>query len=123
MKTFAHTRPIRNEAGEIINAKPAPCSRCTVAALGGQFGSDKRRRLVVTLKAGDVIEFRPERTRQTVTMLAVDLYRVALRAMAGRAQLEKARAKKESKARARSARRIAYVDKKLSRPLDTHQHP
>ena len=115
MKTFAHTRPIRNEAGEIINAKPAPCSRCTVAALGGNFGPDRRRRLVVTLKAGDVVEFRPERTRQTVSMLAVDLYRVALRAQAGRAQLEKARAKKESKARQRSARRIAYVDKKLTK--------
>ena len=115
MKPFNHTRPRRNADGAIISQQPAPVARVTVAELGGQFGSDKRRRLVVTLSAGDVIEFRPARTRQTVTMLAVDLYRVALRAMAGRAQLEKARAKKESKARQRSARRIACVDKKLTK--------
>ena len=115
MKTFSHTRPVRNEAGEIINAKPAPCSRCTVAALGGNFGPDRRRRLVVTLKAGDIVEFRPERTRQTVTMLATDLYRVALRARASRVHLEKARTSKARKAEARAARRIKAADKRITR--------
>lgn len=120
MKTFAHMRPIRNEAGERIGESPAPVSRVTVAPLGGEFGRDKRRRLVVTLCPGDVIQFRPERTRQAVTMLAADLYRVALRAKAGRAHLEKARAKKQQKADARERRRIANTDRRLRQQAQEH---
>jgi hypothetical protein len=114
VKPFNHTRPRRNGAGDVIGENPAPVSRVTVAALGGQFGPDKRRRLVVTLKAGDIIEFRPERTRQIVTMAAVDLYRIALQRRAACVALEKARQTKQRKADARAARRIAYTDRKLT---------
>lgn len=79
MKQFNHTRPVRNEAGEKTGEKSAPVSRATSAPLGGQFGKDKKRRLVVTLRAGDVIEFRPEKTRRAVTVTATDMYRFAIR--------------------------------------------
>lgn len=78
MKTFNHTRPVRNEAGEEIGRAPLPARRVTAAELGGSFGPDKRRRLVVMLTAGDVIVFRPERTRQAVSLVAADCYRYAL---------------------------------------------
>lgn len=118
MKTFAHFRPVRDESGQIIGQKPAPCSRVTAAELGGNFGSDRRRRLVVTLLAGDLVSFRPERTRQVVTMLAVDLYRVALRAVANRISLEKARNRKVAVAARRMAARIRRADQRMSRPLE-----
>jgi hypothetical protein len=79
MKTFGHVRPVRDEAGNIIGSKPATARRVTRAELGGAFGLDGHRRLVVSLAAGDVITFRPERTRQEVSVLALDCYRFALR--------------------------------------------
>lgn len=82
MKTFGHARPVRDDAGQIIGTKPAPARRVTNAELGGAFGRDKRRRLVVCLVAGDVILFRPQNTRQEVSILAVDCYRFALRCKA-----------------------------------------
>jgi hypothetical protein len=81
-----------------------------VDPLGGEFGPDKRRRLVVTCKDGDVIEFRPERTRQTVTVRAVDLYRFALRSRAGLIE-RKARAwQKANGGRLASARKAASAE-------------
>jgi hypothetical protein len=117
MKTFSHQRPVRDEAGQIISQKPAPVSRVTVAELGGQFGADRTRRLVVSLKAGDLIEFRPERTRQTITMLAADLYRSVIRAQAQSRALEKARATKAAKLAKRQAIAIRSAEKRLVRPL------
>lgn len=119
MKSFNHTRPVRDEAGEIVSQKSAPCSRVTFAPLGGQFGSDKRKRLVVTLIAGDVIQMRPEKTRRVVSMLAVDVYRIMLRNEANKATLEKARATKIRKQERReSARiRIQRADAKLRAEL------
>lgn len=117
MNTFNHTRPIRNDGGEIIGERPAPISRVTRDPLGGQFGLHKRHRLVVTLAAGDVIKLRPERTRQEVSITAVDLYRFALRCQAQRGVLEKARERKLKLAESRERRRIATADRKLRQEL------
>ena len=117
MNTFNHQRPVRNDGGEVTGHKPAPVSRVTVAELGGQFGLHKRHRLVVTLTGGDVIEFRPERTRQKVTILAVDVYRFVLRCAAQRSTLEKARERKVKLAESRDRRRIANADRKLRSEL------
>ncbi len=78
MKTFGHVRPVRDEAGNIVDTMPAPARRVTVGELGGSFGPDKHRRLVVCLTAGDLIAFRPQNTRQEVALPAVDCYRYAL---------------------------------------------
>lgn len=99
MKTFSHTRPVRDDAGNIVGQKPAPVARATVAALGGQFGRDHARRLVVSLRPGDVIEFRPERTRQAVSALAVDVYRQLLAWDANRKWLERKKQKAEARKR------------------------
>ncbi len=45
MKTFNHTRPIRNATGEEPGRAPVLARRVTVAELGGSFGPDARRRL------------------------------------------------------------------------------
>jgi hypothetical protein len=82
MKSFGHVRPVRDEAGNIVDTMPAPARRVTVGELGGAFGPDKHRRLVVCLAAGDVIVFRPQSTRQEVALPAVDCYRYALRCKA-----------------------------------------
>ncbi len=113
MKTFSHTRPVRNEAGEEIGRAPIPARRVTVAELGGSFGPDSRRRLIVMLTPGDVILFRPERTRQAVSMLAVDCYRYVLTCKANAAHLAKARERKAAKQVVRERRRRAAVEKRL----------
>jgi len=117
MKSFNHQRPIRNNSGEIVGQKPAPVSRKTAEPLGGQFGRDKRKRLVVTLCAGDVIEVRPERTQRTLSITAADLYSTLLRCAASRALLERARQAKERKKETRARRQIARADAKLRREL------
>ncbi|HEV2327640.1 MAG TPA: hypothetical protein VGY56_02500 [Verrucomicrobiae bacterium] len=81
MRSFGHKRPVRDTDGKITGWKDSPVSAVTKEALGGQFGRDRNRRLVVTLAAGDVIAMRPlasPRTR-TVTGTAQDIYRYLLR--------------------------------------------
>lgn len=118
MKTFRHTRPVRDTQGGIIGEKLAPIFRVTVDPIGSCGGRDKRRRLVVGLEAGDVISFRPEGTRQKVTAKALDLYLQILRWRAGAAQLERARARKARKQAQRERQALRRADRRLGRPLD-----
>ena len=117
MKTFSHKRPIRNELGEVTGQKPAPVFRVTREQLGGQFGPDKNRRLVVGLLDGDVITLRPEKTRQALTITAVDLYRFAIRCKAQRASLEKATKVKAKKQEQRERAVIRRADAKMRAQL------
>ncbi len=105
MKTFSHKRPVRDADGQVIGMKPASAVRVTRAQLGGEFGPDSERRLVVSLVDGDLIEFRPERTRQVKRMAATDLYRYVLRCEVNRVLLERARDAKRRKADARADRK------------------
>lgn len=76
--------------------------------LGGNFGGDSKRKLVVELvilSDEDVIMMRPKGTRQIVYLRAVDAYRQALRNKALRSLLDKANEAKARKAAAREARR------------------
>lgn len=80
----------------------------TREALGGAFGSDAKRQLVVELvrlSDDDVVMMHPKGTRQIVYVRVQDVYRQALRNKALRALLEKANKAKERKARRRLARR------------------
>lgn len=105
MKTFSHKRPVRDVDGQVIGMKPASAVRVTRAQLGGEFGTDSERRLVVSLVDGDLIEFRPERTRQVKRMAATDLYRCVLRCEVNRVLLERASDAKRRKADARADRK------------------
>lgn len=79
MRTFGHVRKVRDTQGEVIETKPSPVRAVTLEELGGQFGSDKRKRLVVTLDIGDTITMRPSGTRRAVAGTATDIYRFLIR--------------------------------------------
>lgn len=85
----------------------------TREALGGQFGPDKNRKLVVELVRvadADCLVLWPKGTRQKILVDVKDVYRWALRVQASRAALERARAAKERKAsRLAAAREVRWV--------------
>lgn len=81
--------------------------------LGGQFGRDKRRKLVAGLVAVDQLVLYPHRTRQEVRVNLADVYAWALRSRAQRSQLERARERKEKLKGARERRNIAAADRRL----------
>ena len=85
--------------------------------LGGQFGRDKRRKLVVGLVAVDQLVLYPQGTRQEVRVNLSDIYLWGLRARANRAQLETARERKLKRMAARARRQIANADRKLKAQL------
>jgi hypothetical protein len=116
MKTFGHKRPVRDDRGNITGQKESPVRAITIDELGGAFGADKRRRLIVELAAGDVITFRPSGTtrKRTITLRAVDAYRFAIQCRANLANLEKARAKKARKAERLAAARLASAERRLT---------
>lgn len=87
--------------------------RVTREELGGQFGRDKHRKLVVGLVDGDVLSLRPQGTRQEVAMEIKDLYRYLLRCAAAKKVLEKARQRKITRQAQRERAKIARVDRKL----------
>lgn len=113
MRNFGHKRPIRAEDGSIIEFKSSPVQAITLEQLGGCFGPDRKHRLIVSLAEADLIILRPERTARPVSILAKDVYRLALLARANLANLEKARAAKARKAERLAARRIANAERRL----------
>jgi|GEM_PF-3239870 len=115
MNTFGQPTPVRNEAGDIIGDRPSSVSRQTKNELSGSYGLDKGRKLIVTLREGDIIAFRPAGTRREATATAHDLYAAVIRWQANRVALEKARERKQQKADARINARIARADAKLRR--------
>lgn len=121
MKTFSHTRPVRDENGNEVTRKPAPAFRVTVDQLGGSFCKDWQRRLVVGLEPGDIITFRPEGTRQKVTYPAKELFRWVLFQKANAAQLAKARERKARLADARAEAKRLRAERKLSRQARREQ--
>lgn len=115
MNTFGQPIPVRDATGEIIGDRPSEVSRLTKNALGGCYGSDKSRKLVVSLRDGDIVAFRPAGTRREVTATALDLYAAVVRWQANRVNLEKARERKAKKAEQRINARIARADAKMKR--------
>lgn len=82
--------------------------------LGGHFGPDKHRRLVIGLANGDVLVMYPKGTRQRVSVLLKDVYAWALRSKAIKSQLEKARERKAKLAERRETRRREAAERRLS---------
>lgn len=87
--------------------------RVTRKELDGSFGRDRHRKLVVKLKAGDVLEMWPQGTRQKVTIEIAQVYRQAIHYKAQIALLEKARARKVAKANARAQARMHRAEARL----------
>ena len=88
--------------------------RVTRFALGGAFGRDRDRKLVVGLVAPDQIVLRPKGTRQEVRINIDDVYRIALQRKANAELLEKARERKAKKQIQRESRAIRRGDKRIS---------
>jgi len=117
MKTFDHRRPIRNKQGDKIGEHLSPTFRVTTRVLGGTFGLDSTRRLVVGLEPDDMISFRPEGTRQRIIAKAHELYQSLLVSRALRLQLERARQRKAKLALVRAQRRQQAADRRFKRSL------
>ncbi len=84
--------------------------RVTRERLEGHFCRDKGRRLVVTLRDGDLLELRPEGTRQKSLASLFDIYAWMLRSAADKVKMAKLREIKEQKA-------IRRAERALRRPL------
>lgn len=72
-----------------------PVSRKTTTELGGQFGPDRGRPMVVTLTpnpGGDLLGIRPLGTRREESVRLEDVYQWIIRFRAANAQLDRARA-------------------------------
>lgn len=87
--------------------------RQTRDELGGHFGRDKHRKLVVGLVAVDQLVLYPKGTRQEVRVNLKDIFMWALRNRALRSQLERARERKEKIKAARERRAVAAADRRL----------
>ena len=95
---------------KVINADVWRVCRDT---LGGQFGRDKHRKLVVGLVGVDQIVLYPQGTRQEVRVNLKDIFTWALRNRALRSQLERARERKDKLKASRERRAIAAVDRRI----------
>ena len=94
--------------------KEAYVHRITRECLGGNFGRDRGRRLVVGLVSTDRITFRPQGTRQEVSINIIDAYRIAIQRRATIATLEWARERKAIKQQRRESARIARHDRRIT---------
>jgi len=114
---FGQPIHIKNADGEIIGERIPQVSRLTKNELSGGFGPDNGRALVVSLRAGDIIAFRPQGTRREVTATAKDIYVAVLRWQANRLNLAKAIEAKARKKAKREREAIARAERKLRRTI------
>jgi hypothetical protein len=91
--------------------------RETQNELGGHYGPDKHRKLVVGLCAGDVLMLYPKGTRQAVSVELKAVYMWCLQNKAMRRQLEKARETKVRKQAQRERRRLDAAERRLRKPI------
>lgn len=113
MKTFSHNRPVRDATGAVIGSKPSPVRVRTLEGLPLNYGTDKRKRLILTCHLKDVIGLRPERTGRELKITAVDLYAHLIRIAASCRTLEKARVKKAAKSIRLARNRQEYAEKEI----------
>ncbi len=82
--------------------------------LGGQYGRDKHRVLVVGLVAVDQLVLYPKGTRQEVRLNINDIFAWALRNRVLRSQLERARERKAKLQARRERRNLDAAERRLS---------
>ena len=96
-------------------------TRKTASCLNGSFGSDRNKRIVITLIPGDgeaipdLIELRPERTRRPERLALIDVYRWAIRCRVLRDRVARARERKAVLARRSESRRLDAAERRLYR--------
>lgn len=81
-------------------------TRITRGTLNGHFCRDSGRKLVVRLRDGDILELRPQGTRQAATALLADIYSWMLRSQSDRERMAKLRERKAKLAEQRAERRL-----------------
>ena len=113
MRTFGHKRPVRDKGGNITGQKDSPVKAVTIDPLGGAFGADKKRRLVVTLAIGDTIRLKPHGTRREVSILAADVYRHAIMCIANKEHMAKMRDRKVAVAARRERQKLAAQERRM----------
>jgi hypothetical protein len=90
----------------------AVTTRITQKTLDGTFGPDRKFRLVVRLKPGDIIEIGPHTTRRRYSATIQDVYRWMIWKYVNLTRLEKAR---ETKARKQARLERARLDRAEAR--------
>lgn len=90
-------------------------TRLTLEGLDHCHGSDRGRRLVVTLAYGDLIVIRPAGTRRPKTVRIADVYSYAIRCEANKTRMEKLRERKAALEARRAERRRQAEIRKLNR--------
>lgn len=113
MKTFGHKRPRRDAQGNITALVDCPAQAVTREACGGSFGADSKRRLVVSLEAGDLVCVRPQRTNRVYRVAAKDLFHWLLRSEANLLALARARDMKAKRAARLARQRQERAEKRL----------
>ena len=96
----------------------SPVKRVTREPLGGDFGPDRGKPVVVSFVPGgdgvpDTLVLRPKGSRRGEIIAVVDCYRYALRCRVGRSLLEKARDRKAKKATRLAQARQARAERRL----------
>jgi hypothetical protein len=115
MKTFGHSRPVRDAAGEIVGQKESPARAVTREALGFNHAKKYRKPVIVALEAGDIITLRPQGTRWKVSARAIDVFDWIVRSQAMSANMAKLREKKAKKAVRLAQQRQARAERRLFR--------
>lgn len=113
MRTFGHKRPVRDTSGEITAMADCPGRAVTKDVCGAAFGTDKDRRLIVSLEEGDLVCIRLSQTRRVHKIAAKDLFHYVLRCEANRVNLERARDRKAKKAERLARARQERAERRL----------
>lgn len=113
MKLFGHLRHTKDTDGTIIESKPSPARAITRDTLPAGFGTDRGRRLIVSLEAGDLIVIRPAGTRRRYQATAESVLSWMLRTQANAATLAKARNRKARKAQRLANERQRRAERRL----------
>lgn len=103
-----------------MTALTKPLTRVAATALDACHGSDKGRRIVVTLlpapNGDDMIELRPQGTRRPKRCLLIDLYSYLIRCEVNKTKMEKLRERKKLKEEAAQRRRSRRIIRGGSTP-------
>jgi hypothetical protein len=81
-------------------------TRITRGTLDGHFGRDSGRRLVVTLRDGDILELRPQGTRHALRAVFKDIFAWMHRSKAESTKMARLRERKAQIAERRILRRL-----------------
>lgn len=117
------SRVLRDKEGNFIGTEPAVVERVSKNTLDGTHGSDKYKRLVVSLKPGDLVTLRVERSRsdRELSVTVFDLWSILVRRKADKLWALKMLERKAKKKASREARQVADADRRLRRQLKKEQ--